>query len=836
MKSSAVCLLLLWQAAIGATYTAQKPLKNKPTVAKVGDGSGTTTDLAAGVGQPVVPQQGSELVDLALSELQKVPLATRKKHKMASGLLSFTARYLLRVLPTMPATGPTQKQASTVSGPVAVAKDHLEKAAAKNNSNALYLLAELNFFGYRNYPRDLQVAFDYYQKLAAHNGNTTAQYMMGLFYSTGLGNIVPQDQAKALLYYTLAAKRGDTKALMAIGYRHHSGVGTIKNCETALAYYKEVADKAINWYRDGPPGGQSWIQEAWRISDDGGGIYGEGASASSAGLNALKRNLHSNDNAAISDVIEYLDLMSQKSDSKASFNLGRLYYEGQRGLEKDFESALKYFFLAASRYWKRDGRATDGNKNGADKTAAEAAGYIGRMYLRGEGVVQNYDKARAWFERGKSHGDAQSQWGLGIMLLNGMGIRRNIKLATELLRISADQDYAPAQVQMGRLFLDQGNPEDVKTANYLFELAARYGNIEAWYYLAEMTNHAIGRERQCQIALSYYKTVAERAEPLVSLWAQANLAYELGNHDLAFLQYVMAAEQGYEKAQTNVAFMLDASFGKLSVVELLTGRQENKISPMANANLALIEWTRSSRQSNVDSLVKMGDYYFYGIGVDKDLAKAVSCYTGASDYQQSAQALFNLGWMHENGVGLTQDFHLAKRYYDHALVVNAEAYLPVTLSLLKLRIRSAWNTFTHGPIHSIQDEPSKFPYPSSDMKGMLTNAAEKKKDWSLSEWINNFIDGDLLYDDEYYEDYYDANTIEGGEIFDDSNVLESLLIIGVTFALVGLVWWRQRLQMQRAEAEERRRREQGLPPGAPVVMDPNMMGGFPGWAAGGIGF
>ncbi|ATY59551.1 ubiquitin-ligase Sel1 Ubx2 [Cordyceps militaris] len=818
MKSSAVCLLLLWQAAIGATYTAQKPLKNNPTVAKVRDANEPTTDLAAGADQPVVKQQGAELVDVALSELRKVPLATRKKHKMASGLVSFTARYLLRALPTMPVTGPAQKPSSTVSGPVASAKGYLEQAAAKNNSDALYLLAELNFFGYHNYPRDLQVAFDYYQKLALHNGNTTAQYMMGLFYSTGIGSVVRQDQAKALLYYTLAAERGDPKALMAIGYRHHSGVGTVKNCETALGYYKEVADKAVNWYRDAPPGGRSWIQESWRISDDDGGIYGEGASASSAGLNALKRNLHSNDNADISDVIEYLDLMSQKSDSKASFNLGRLYYEGQRGLEKDFESALKYFFLAASRYWKRDGRAADGNKNGADKTAAEAAGFIGRMYLRGDGVAQNFDKAKAWFERGKSHGDAQSQWGLGFMLLNGMGIRRNIKLATELLRTSADQDYAPAQVQMGRLFLDQGNPEDVKTANYLFELAARYGNIEAWYYLAEMTHHGVGRERQCHLALSYYKTVVERAEPLVSGWSQANLAYELGNHDLAFLHYLMAAEQGYEKGQTNVAFMLDAKFGKLSLVEMLVGRQENKVSPMANANLALIEWTRSSRQSNVDSLVKMGDYYFYGIGVEKDLAKAVQCYTGASDYQQSAQALFNLGWMHENGVGLTQDFHLAKRYYDHALVVNAEAYLPVTLSLLKLRMRSAWNTFTHGPIHSIQDEP------------------KKKKDWSLSEWINNFIEGDLHYEDDSYEDYYDANTIEGGEIFDDSNVLESLLIIGVTFALVGLVWWRQRLQLQRAEAEERRRREQGLPPAPAPMMDPDLMGRLPGWAANGMGF
>lgn len=627
----------------------------------------------------------------------------------------------------VPTTGPTQRQLSSVSGPVAVAKSQLEQAASQNNSDALYLLAELNFFGYYNHPRNLSVAFNHYQQLASEHGNTTAQYMLALYHSSGVGHVVPQNQAKAHLYYTLAAERGNPRAQMAIAYRHNSGIGTIKDCEAALSYYKDVADKAIEWYRSGPPGGQAWVQESWRIADEDGGIYGEGASASSAGLNAVRRNVQSNENADITDVIEYLDLLSQKGDLKASFNLGRIYYEGQRSLEKNFETALKYFFLAASRYWKRDGRAADNSKNGADKTAAEAAGFIGRMYLRGDGVAQNFDKAKAWFERGKSHGDPQSQWGLGIMMLNGHGVRRNIKLATELLKTSADQDYAPAQVQMGRLFLDQGNPEDVKTANYLFELAVRYGNLEAWYYLAEMTYNGVGRERQCPMALGYYKAVAERAEPLVSLWGEANEAYETGNHDLAFLEYLMAAEQGYEKAQTNVAYMLDSKFGKLSVLQMLLGRTETKIGLPANANLALIEWTRSSRQSNVDSLVKMGDYYFYGIGVEKDLSKAVQCYTGASDYQQSAQALFNLGWMHENGVGLTQDFHLAKRYYDLALVINTEAYLPVTLSLLKLRMRSAWNTFTHGPIHSIQDEPSKFQTRSTTVYKLIRMCRKRQR-------------------------------------------------------------------------------------------------------------
>lgn len=43
-----------------------------------------------------------------------------------------------------------------------------------------------------------------------------------------------------------------------------------------------------------------------------------------------------------------------------------------------------------------------------------------------------------------------------------------------------------------------------------------------------------------------------------------------------------------------------------------------------------------------------------------------------------------------------QDFHLAKRHYDLALDTNPEAYLPVVLSLVKLRVRSLWHTLNGG--------------------------------------------------------------------------------------------------------------------------------------------
>lgn len=56
----------------------------------------------------------------------------------------------------------------------------------------------------------------------------------------------------------------------------------------------------------------------------------------------------------------------------------------------------------------------------------------------------------------------------------------------------------------------------------------------------------------------------------------------------------------------------------------------------------------------------------------------------ASDQQHNAQAKFNLGYMHEQGLGMKKDWHLAKRYYDLASEASVDAKVPVALALLKL--------------------------------------------------------------------------------------------------------------------------------------------------------
>ncbi|CAH2216167.1 jg18041, partial [Pararge aegeria aegeria] len=61
----------------------------------------------------------------------------------------------------------------------------------------------------------------------------------------------------------------------------------------------------------------------------------------------------------------------------------------------------------------------------------------------------------------------------------------------------------------------------------------------------------------------------------------------------------------------------------------------------------------------------------------------------ASEQLHNAQATFNLGYMHERGLGLTRDLHLAKRCYDLAADASPDARLPAALALARLHAHSA---------------------------------------------------------------------------------------------------------------------------------------------------
>ncbi|KAI9883466.1 MAG: hypothetical protein M1823_004778 [Watsoniomyces obsoletus] len=755
-----------------------------------------------------------------------------------SGILSTTTSFAKQAFVFLFMKTPVrsdQTQPPKLSKPLSKAITLLYSAAEDHHPDAIYLLAEINFYGTYGHPRNFTAAYEWYHNIASLNGNASAQHMLGFMYATGLGGVVPVDTARSLLYYTFSAAQGYAPSEMAVAYRHHSGIGTMRNCDEAVRNYKKVAQKAIAYWRSGPPGGRSLLRPGYRLADDEGGAYGEGASAISSGVYA-STGTSLNTPAALDDVLEYWDLMSRKGELRSTFSLARLYYEGSRLLPRDLRKAKVYFMMVAKRYWPRDGRSANTNMPGLEKLAAKAAGFLGRMALRGEAMEPSHERALMWFRRGVENGDAICQNGMGMMYLNGWGVPKDAGKAAEYFKAAAEQDFGAARVNLGTMYLDEGN---IAVATHYYELAARHGHIEAFYYLAEMADQGLGQEQSCLAATLRYKIVGERAEEIHSPLGLASQAYDDGDIEMAWVLYMMAAEQGYEVGQANVAYLLDEEKSWLPLPRLLRPRRRRP-SLLRNPYLALMHWTRSARQSNVDSMVKMGDYYLKGVGTEADDKKASSCYQAAADHQQSAQALWNMGWMHENGVGVEQDFHLAKRNYDLALETSPEAYLPVLLALLKLRLRSFWNTMTHGHIKSIQSEP------------------EEKREWSFWEWINHFMKDDQPYDDfEGEEDHDDLGDPVsethphhetngggggyGGDFIDDGT-LESLIIVGLAGCLVILVYFHQQRQLNRARqlreernnndrVEQQQQQQQQPDRGLfPQPGDPD----FAQWVAGGV--
>lgn len=74
------------------------------------------------------------------------------------------------------------------------------------------------------------------------------------------------------------------------------------------------------------------------------------------------------------------------------------------------------------------------------------------------------------------------------------------------------------------------------------------------------------------------------------------------------------------------------------------------------------------------------------MGTNIDYETAASHYRLASEQQHNAQAMFNLGYMHEQGLGMAKDMHLAKRCYDLAAETSPDAKVPVAIALFKLAL------------------------------------------------------------------------------------------------------------------------------------------------------
>ncbi|XP_017877268.1 protein sel-1 homolog 1 [Ceratina calcarata] len=507
----------------------------------------------------------------------------------------------------------------------------LTSAAILGHREARSMLAWAQLLGipYGTPAQDIPAAYKTFKELA-ETGLPSAHMGMGFLYATGLGG-VNASQAKALLHYTVAALGGDSRAQMASGYRYWAGITTPASCERALDFYRKVADKVAD-----------------EVSLSGGPVV------------QRVRLLDEQENPAYSsgifdqDLIEYYQLLAKKGDIQAQVGLGQLHYQGGRGVPLDHERALQYF------------------QHAADAGNPLAMAFLGKIYLEGSDIVkQDNETAYKYFKKAAELGNPVGQSGLGIMYLHARGVERDTAKALQYFSQAAEQGWVDGQLQLGNMYFSGvGVRQDYKVANKYYNLASQSGHVLAFYNLAQMHATGTGMMRSCPTAVELLKNVAERGKWSDQLMV-AHADYREGRINEAFVNYALLAEMGYEVAQSNAAFILDK--GETTILT----EEEGLVR-------ALALWARAAAQGYSAAQVKLGDAHYYGRGTKVDYEAAASHYRSASEQQHNAQAMFNLGYMHERGLGLAKDRHLAKRCYDLAAEASPDARIPVALALIKL--------------------------------------------------------------------------------------------------------------------------------------------------------
>jgi SEL1 protein len=171
---------------------------------------------------------------------------------------------------------------------------------------------------------------------------------------------------------------------------------------------------------------------------------------------------------------------ADREETDLAYRLGKIFYQGSinasRGgiasgsegvgaVPRDLHRARYYFSKIMKAVWPQDPASSLGDDSGAPTGgvtpaaltyAALSAGYLGRMYLRGEGVKPDAAIAKVWFERGAEHAERESHNGLGIIYRDGLVHgHRDAKLAGHHFFVAAKQELAEAQVNLGKMYYGQ---------------------------------------------------------------------------------------------------------------------------------------------------------------------------------------------------------------------------------------------------------------------------------------------------------------------------------------------------------------------------------------------
>lgn len=195
-----------------------------------------------------------------------------------------------------------------------------------------------------------------------------------------------------------------------------------------------------------------------------------------------------------------LEKNAEQGNADAQFKLGEHYIQ-----LKNFEKVRFWFRKAASQghslaqyfLYKMQDDPNDDNITFNEEETLEIIEMaeqgnarfqlaLGRLYLYGENVQQDFKEAHYWIEKAAHQGYIQAQLQLATMYQSGWGIEQDMDKARFWYEKVAYQGDLEAQFFLGAIYYQTKNFEK---ARFWLEKAARQGNFEALVFLMGMHDH-----------------------------------------------------------------------------------------------------------------------------------------------------------------------------------------------------------------------------------------------------------------------------------------------------------------------------------------------------------
>lgn len=207
--------------------------------------------------------------------------------------------------------------------------------------------------------------------------DTSVQVILHKAHCYYNGEGIKEDRALALQWYEKAALLGSVEAMNYVGNIYYMGDGVPKNESLALRWYEKAAhlgsSVAMNYL---------------------GNMYYEGRGVP---LSLEKARFWYNQAIA-------------RANYTAMFNMGYIY------CEEHLKTGIEDFELECKR---------------AQKGEISAMYHVAYSYHWGEGIHQDYNEARVWYERLANQGEQAAMIWLAYMYLNGQGVTRSQDKAKE---------------------------------------------------------------------------------------------------------------------------------------------------------------------------------------------------------------------------------------------------------------------------------------------------------------------------------------------------------------------------------------------------------------------